>query len=119
MNLRPLIKPEDLPFEPHCYITSRGIDSKLTGKWLEKVGFPAKPVYTVEMGRSKVEMAKKSGIEIFVDDSFKNFQELNKEGICTFLMDRPHNKKYDVGYKRIHSLDQILNPLIHKPKQEP
>ena len=43
----------------------------------------------------------------FVDDKFENFVELNKNGICCFLMDAPHNQRYDVGHKRIKSLKEL------------
>ena len=62
---------------------------------------------TVEVGHSKVDIIKESGIEIFVDDRFDNFVELNKAGICCYLFDAPHNRRYDVGYKRIKSLKEL------------
>lgn len=109
LNLKPLLKPEDIPFEPHCYITSRRVPSEITEKWLDLNGFPTKPVYTVQPNTTKVDVAKESGIDIYVDDRFENFVELNKAGICTFLYDAPHNKRYDVGYKRIYSLKELVN----------
>lgn len=108
LNLEPMIKGEEIPFEPHCYITSRSIPVEWTERWLQKNRFPTRPVYTLPFGSSKVETAKSAGIDIFVDDSYTNFVELNKGGICTFLMDRPHNRKYDVGFKRIHSLKELV-----------
>jgi len=107
LNLEAKILPEDIPFEPHCYITSRSVPVELTKKWLLKNGFPAMPVYSVGFGVSKVEVAKESGIDIFVDDRYENFVELNNAGICTFLFDAPHNQRYDVGYKRIKSLTEL------------
>jgi len=101
-------KPSDIPFEPHCYITSRSINQSWTEEWLDKNGFSQAPVYSVGFGESKVEAALKSGIDIFVDDSYANFVELNNAGICTYLFDAPHNKRYDVGYKRIYSLKELI-----------
>lgn len=100
-------KPSDIHFEPHCYITSRSIPKEWTEEWLDKNGFPTMPVYSIGYGESKVEIAKKSGIEIFVDDKFENFVELNNAGICCYLFDSLHNKRYDVGYKRIKSLSEL------------
>ena len=108
MNIKPLIKPEDIPFEPHCYITSRPVDSAVTEKWLEKHGFPARPVFTTTPERTKVVIAKEQGLDIFVDDGWHNFKALNQAGICTFLMDAPHNRRYDVGFKRLTSLSQLV-----------
>jgi 5'(3')-deoxyribonucleotidase len=100
--------PESIPFEPHCYITSRSIPKEWTEEWLDKNGFPAVPVYKVERKDSKVKVAIESGIEIFVDDRFENFVELNNAGICCFLFDAPHNRRYNVGYKRIKSLTELI-----------
>ena len=97
----------DIHFEPHCYITSRSIPVEWTQEWLDKNGFPTMPVYSVALGESKIEVAQKSGIEIFVDDRFENFVELNNAGICCFLFDAPHNQRYEVGYKRIKSLKEL------------
>jgi len=103
------IDPKDLPFEPHCYITSRPISLQtVTERWLDENGFPGVKVFYVGFGKSKVDVAKESGIEIFVDDRYENFVELNKAGICTYLWDAPHNRRYNVGYKRITSLKELM-----------
>jgi uncharacterized HAD superfamily protein len=99
--------PSELKFEPHCYITSRSIPIEWTIEWLDKNGFPTVPVYSVNFEHSKVDVAKESGIDIFVDDKFDNFVELNKAGICCYLYDMPHNQRYDVGHKRIYNLKEI------------
>ena len=108
LNLDPLIKSEDIPFEPHCYITSRPVDTAITEAWLKMHGFPARPVFTCGVGRSKVDIAKEQGLDIFVDDGYHNYLELNNAGICTFLMDAPHNKRYNVGFKRLFNLKDLL-----------
>jgi len=108
LGLEPLIKPEDIPFEPHCYITSRRIKNEITEKWIDQNGFPTRPVYSVPANSSKIEVAKASGIDIFVDDRYENFVELNNAGICTYLFDAPHNQRYDVGHKRIYSLKELI-----------
>jgi 5'(3')-deoxyribonucleotidase len=100
-------KPEDIHFEPHCYITSRNIPKEWTEEWLDKNGFPTMPVYSVGHDQSKVEVAKASGIDIFVDDRYENFVELNQNKICCFLFDAKHNQRYNVGYKRIKSLTEL------------
>jgi hypothetical protein len=107
MNIEPLIKPENLPFEPHCYITSRPVSKEITEMWLDKHHFPAKPVYSIDVRQSKVQLAKDAGIEIFIDDSFENFVELNNGGIFTYLYTQPWNIKYDVGHMRINSLNDL------------
>lgn len=107
-NLSPLTDPLGLPFEPHCYITSRRIDGAVTEDWLSKHGFPKAPVYTVGNDLSKVEAAKESGIDIYVDDRYENYLELNSIGVTTYLFDAPHNRRYDVGNRRIKNLKEIL-----------
>ncbi len=107
LNIEPLLKPEDLPFEPHCYITSRPVSKEITEQWLDKNHFPAKPVYSVDIRQSKVQFAKDSEIQIFIDDSFENFVELNNGGVFTYLYTQPWNIKYDVGHMRLNSLKDI------------
>ncbi len=108
LSLDTITKPEDIPFEPHCYVTSRPVKTEITEQWLDKNGYPHRPVHTVELGQSKVEIIKSLNLDIFVDDRFDNFVELNKAGICCYLFDAPHNQRYDVGYKRIKSLKELV-----------
>ena len=108
LNLKPKVQPQDIPFEPHCYITSRPVDSEISRQWLEKNGFPMRPVYTIAVNQTKVEVAKEAGVEWFVDDGYHNFIELNKAGICCFLWDCEANRKYEVGYKRITSFKELI-----------
>jgi uncharacterized HAD superfamily protein len=72
--LPPKTLPKDIPFEPHCYVTSRPVDTAITEQWLDKHGYPARPVITVPLGASKVEAIREAGVEIFVDDRFDNFK---------------------------------------------
>lgn len=107
LSLEPKIHGSKVPFEPVCYITSRPVSSEVTYEWLDKHGFPARPVHTVAVGESKIEVAKQAGVEIFVDDRYENFREFNENGICCYLFDAPHNQRYNVGFKRIKSLDEL------------
>jgi hypothetical protein len=109
LNLKPKCDPNTIPFEPHCYITSRGCPKEWSEEWLDKNGFPRVKVIQIETGSSKVEVGRETGIDIFVDDCYKNFIELTKAGIFTYLFDTPHNKRYSVGHRRIHSLTEIFN----------
>ena len=100
--------PSDIPFEPCCYITSRNIPQEWTETWIEDMGFPTVPVITVGHNESKKDAAIEMGVDIFVDDRYENFVELHNAGICCLLFDAKHNKRYNVGYKRITSLSEIL-----------
>lgn len=116
MNMKPLINPKDLLFEPHCYITSRPCPVEVTQEWLYKHGFPNRPVYSTYK-KSKVETCMKSGINWFIDDRFENFIDItNKTAelgnpVCCFLLDSPHNRRYDVGFKRIKTFQDL--PLFN------
>lgn len=107
-GIPPLLTREDIPFEPHCYITARSIDPKVTQSWLDKNMFPKAPLYCVGNGESKIDIARKSGIDIMVDDSITNFLELTNAGIFTYLYDAYYNKKYQVGHRRIYSLKELV-----------
>lgn len=107
LSLKPLIKAEELPFVPHCYITSRPVKTWVSCKWLDEHGFPTRPVYTVEVNQTKVEVAREAGIEVFVDDSWDNFVDFNNNGITCYLYDTPHNRVSDVGHLRIKSLNDL------------
>lgn len=107
LSIPPKIDPSTIPFEPYCYVTSRSIPNHITEQWIDDNGFPQMPVYSVGYDQSKVETIKKLNLDIFVDDRFENFQELNRAGITTYLFDQPHNRRYNVGYRRIYSLNQL------------
>ncbi len=107
MSLKPLISPNEIPFEPRCYITSRPVSTELTENWLDMHGFPCVPVHTVAVCESKIETAKKAGVEVFVDDKFETFKEFNENGITCFLYSQPHNARYDVGHLRIDKLSDL------------
>lgn len=107
LSLEPKIDPCSIPFEPHAYVTSRPVDTEITKEWLRMHGFPLTKVITVPVNTSKVDVIRASGIEIFVDDRYENYLELNQAGICCFLWDAPHNRRYNVGFKRIKSLNEI------------
>lgn len=100
--------PKDIPFEPHCYITSRNIPIEWTEEWIKNSGFPTAPVYSVGFNNSKAETVKNCGVDIFVDDGFENFVELNNAGVFCYLFDAPHNKRYNVGHKRIYNLKILV-----------
>lgn len=109
-SIPPKIYPNSIPFEPFCYITSRPVPTEWTERWIEKNGFSTAPVYTVGPGETKGMIARKVGLDWFVDDCYSHFVEVNEAGVCCFLLDAPHNARYDVGFKRIKKLSDL--PLI-------
>lgn len=111
-NLKPLITSDELHFEPCCYITNRWIPNEINERWLDKHKFPAVPVISVGVNGSKADVAKKMNVDIFIDDSYDNFVDLNNKGIFTYLYDASYNEKYDVGHMRLNSLKEL--PIFKK-----
>lgn len=105
-NLPRLCEPCDLIYPISGYCTSRTIDDEVTQKWLDDNGFPRKPLINVR-GAKKSE-ALKGICDVFVDDGFHNFCDLQQNGIPCYLMTRPHNAKYDVGTWRVNSLQEFF-----------
>lgn len=101
------IDPAILKFEPAAYITSRSIPQKWTEHWLDINDFPVAPVYSVGFECSKLEAIKQAKLDIFVDDRYDNFVEITNAGTFTYLMDMPHNQRYDVGHRRIYDLSKL------------
>ena len=100
-----LPKLRNVPFEVHAYVSSRSIPVEWTQEWIEKNGLPCAPVYHVPWDTSKVELLKKIGCDILIDDKYANFQEVTKAGMFCYLMDAAHNKHYNVGHRRIFDLN--------------
>jgi uncharacterized HAD superfamily protein len=107
LELPAMVDPHTLHFEPEVYITHRPVDNDVTEQWLDKHGFPIKPIILVKSREDKVLAAKEFKLDIFVDDNIDTFRMMNAKGIACYLMDAAHNKKYDVGYRRIKSLSDL------------
>ena len=56
----------------------------------------------------KVDIARESGIDVFVDDSWDNFLQLTNAGIFTYLYSAPYNEKHNVGFRRIRTLKELV-----------
>lgn len=112
LNIPAKTKAEDLPFEPALYLTKHPIPNEWTQEWLDKNGFPQVECITIPPTSSKLpvllEKQKEGKINLYVDDNYEVFVELNKHGLCCYLMNALHNKKYNVGYKRIHHLNDLM-----------
>lgn len=107
LSIPPLINPDQLPFEPACYITARTIPAEITQQWLDNNGFPQAPLYCVKEGESKVNIALKANINLFIDDSYNNFVQLNNAGVTTLLFTQEYNKKYNVGHLRLNNFNEF------------
>lgn len=89
-------------------ITARpeGQLGKVTKEWLAKNRIPYDALYFAE---DKGPIAKKEGVDLFVDDDLRNAFDKQK----VLMINQPWNTKYDG--KRIESLKE-LEELIKKPK---
>jgi hypothetical protein len=100
-----------LPYPIAGYCTARNCSDEIIKATLDKHGFPAAPIINVGVSGSKVEALKSAGCEVFIDDSINNFTALNAAGILCYLMERPHNLKYDVGSRRCKNLKEFVNKI--------
>lgn len=111
LGLPILSHPKDIKFEVDCYITARSIPSEISMEWLYTHGFPIAPVFTVgvkECGshHSKIDVIKERGIDVFVDDAPKHWEEINDVGCLCLLFCQPHNQHIFTS-TRINSLKQV------------
>lgn len=104
LNLEPKVHPDNIPFEPHCYVTARSIPTEVTVAWLKKHGFPIRPVHSVGYGQSKAHTVRSTGCVWFIDDAHHNYLEINKLGVCCYLLTTAQNARYEVGHRRIANL---------------
>lgn len=102
------IKPSELNFRPFCYVTTRKTPIEWTEEWLIKQGFPVVPIHTINLTETKLEVVRKTGVDLFIETKFDSFVELNKGGVCTFLLTKPYNVTHEIGYKRLQNLNDVL-----------
>ncbi len=103
--------PEEINYPIAGYCTARSVSVEVIQKWLDNNKFPRAKICRVDFGESKVEKLKDAGCEIMLDDSIHNFVELNSNGIVCYLYSRPHNEKYNVGYRRCNSIKEFLEKI--------
>jgi hypothetical protein len=111
LTLPTLETPMDITYPIAGYCTSRSVPLELTRRWLDLHRFPTGNLISLKLGESKVEALKKVNCEVFIDDSIKNFVELQSSGILCFLKTRPHNTKYEVGHYRVENLKQFFDKI--------
>jgi len=99
-NLKTKLSPKDMQFEPVVYITSRLPEVQaITEEWLfEKNRYPFAPLI---FANDKLAACKEHKVDVFIDDKFSTFAHLNRNGVLCYLFDAPHNRKVNVGHKRI------------------
>ena len=81
-----------LNFTPKMYCSARLNNRNWTKKYLELNGFPKAPLFQVpgyELSKAKV---LKGRCDVHIEDSVKNFIDLNSKGIPCLLYDTPENR---------------------------
>ncbi len=107
LGLEPIFDATELPAEPTCYVTHRICESAITEEWLYNNGFPTAPVITVNERHKKIDVLKEHKVEIFLDDNYDTFKQVQQSGILSYLFDRKHNARYRVGHWRIKNIKDL------------
>ena len=80
--------------------------SKVTTEWLEKYNIKYDEIIFDSANKGKVTLDKK--IDLFIDDSFINCQEVGKAGIKTFMIETRTNKGLTIdNVTRVYSWSDI------------
>lgn len=108
--------PENINFGVYCYVTARANPVSFTEKWIELNGFPKAKVYSIgkknETHTNKTEIIKSLDLDLFVDDKYQNFVEINNDTKCKCLLKScSYNRKLKDYRLRIDNLSQVSNYL--------
>ena len=101
LNLKVLRQPN---FVPRLYCSARVNPKRWTKKYLKDTTFPDAPLYQIPGYKLSKAKVLKGRVDVYVEDSIKNFVDLNLQGIPCLLIDCPHNKDWG-PLLRIYSLD--------------
>ena len=92
-------------FVPALYCSVRVSNPRWTKDFLKRNDFPDARLYQLKggWGTSKYNTLKNK-VDVFIDDSIWNFEDLNSKGVKCLLITTESNKGYNTPY-RINSLD--------------
>lgn len=102
-----------IDFYPELYCTKRCIPLSWTKEFLKKNNFPIRPIIQIDYQDNKSRYLKDK-VDLFIDDSVSNFQDITNENIKCFLMDSNSNKNFTSKY-RIYSITK--NNIVKKYKK--
>jgi len=98
-------------FTPTCYCSVRVNPHNWTKQFLKRNNLPDAKLYQISggWGTSKFNTLKNK-VNLFIDDSTWNFEDLNDKGVLCFLITSKSNQNYDTKL-RINNLDinEIMN----------
>lgn len=98
----PVIRRPD--FVPKLYCSARVNNKRWTKQYLRDNNFPDAPLFQIRGYKLSKAKVLKGRVDVFIEDSIKNFKDLNSKGIPCLLIDTPRNQEWGpIG--RIYSLD--------------
>lgn len=101
LSLTPLRFPN---FVPKLYCSARVNNKRWTKKYLKDKGFPNAPLYQIPGYKLSKVKTLKGRVDVYIEDSIKNFIDLNLNGIPCLLIDTPENQEWG-PLLRIYSLN--------------
>ena len=101
VNLKLLRRPD---FDFTLYCTKRVNPKSYTKEFIRKNNLPNAPIYQQWCQIGPKSRLIKGRVDVFIDDSVRNYEELNSHGVPCLLMDTPDNKNIDTPL-RIYSLN--------------
>lgn len=113
LSMPALAAPQDITYPIAGYCTARPISNEVTTEWLHAQGFPAAKVVTVGLGGFKAKVLYDRGCDIMLDDSFEQYNDINRYGVQCLLMTRPHNEKYGSVPWRMEDLEEAFDFIKH------
>lgn len=111
LNIKPLVTSLDIAYPIKGYCTSRPIDDTVIHMWLSEYGFPKGELINVYGTPIKKSEALKGKCDVFIDDGYHNFIDMQSNGMLCYLMTRDHNIKYDVGMYRVNTLNEFFDKV--------
>lgn len=100
MGLKPIKIPD---FTPTLYCSARVNKKSWTKEYLKNHGFHNSPLYQIPGYYLNKAHYIKGKIDVFIDDSIKNFIEINKSGIPCLLKTTKANSSFNT-FGRVNSL---------------
>lgn len=91
-------------FTPKLYCSARVNNKRWTKKYLKDNKFPDAPLYQIPGYKLSKAKVLKGRVDVYIEDSIKNFIDLNSKGIPCLLIDSPSNQEWG-PLGRIYSLD--------------
>lgn len=101
-------------FSPKLICTKRNFPIEWTREFLIKNKIPTVPIIQIDYSQNKSTFLKQEKIDVFIEDTPENLEDLINHGIPCLLLDGDFNKYYNTPY-RIYSLEyQEIEKMYNK-----